>query len=93
MSLANGTNTSNHPDVMLNLVGETIRGVMCDNDGRWLLIVESGHALILSDAKFWTLAPSEVQKVARSRMDQLNSLRDALINVTHIEEIAAGKPG
>ncbi len=38
---------SNSPDTIKALVGDKIAGVICDTDGKWWIIAESGCALVV----------------------------------------------
>ena len=67
------TSISNHSDTMKAMVGETIVGVIADYEGQWWLVVESGHALVLSTSNgaFWVVQPKDVEELIAKRKRDL----------------------
>lgn len=69
--------TMDSPDVIRTIVGETIIGVIQNYDGRWWLIVRSGHAFVFGgDAYCWVKDPDEVRVLIVKRRKDLKVLQD-----------------
>jgi len=81
------TSISNHPDTVRAMVGEKITGVICDHDGRWHLIVESGHAFVMGgDSKYWIASPKDVQGVINRRKANLVTWQQEALDLMAIPE-------
>ena len=82
MSFQDSKAASNDPALVHALTGEKIVGTLFDFDGRMWLIVESGHAFVISvsvvveegekpSLTYYRKTPGDVQSLIKKRLDQL----------------------
>ncbi len=96
---------SNDPETIKSLVGETIKGVICDTDGKWWLITATGHALVLGTSALPTEPPGEVRsflsfhveepyhvkKLIEKHTDMLNTWEAERRRLADIAEVVKGR--
>jgi hypothetical protein len=81
-----------NPDTIRAMVGETIAGVIQDNDASWWLIVQSGHALVFGGnpngarGVFWVSNPDDVKQLIARRRKDISALRAEMQNLTLVDE-------
>ena len=76
---------SNAKEKLIDLKGETIKGVI-DNKGEITLLLESGYGFTFTTkGSFWTVSEQDVKKIIDKEKGKLNATKIAL---EHILELA-----
>ncbi len=85
-------NTANSPDTIRAMLGETITGVIQDDDASWWLVVQSGHALVFGGSPggcrgaFWVKSPDDVKRLIARRRKDISALQAEMQNLTLVDE-------